>query len=245
MKRYFTLIELLVVIAIIAILASMLLPALTQARERGRATTCLNNQKQIIGAALFYASDNSGFMPMASGIYGNPSVWGSPRDPWISADFVHAYWVYTTSRYVGAQWTGNRNAPKIYFCPTEPNEIWRHSSHQSVDVSNYGYYQKLGAPTSWAITNIPRKLSRNRAPSKTGIIADLKAKSCDRVQMLGFWQDSDLIATDRGYAPRHNNGCNAGFADGHAARLGYHDPLVRDGEIFPLGWADKNRDIWR
>jgi prepilin-type N-terminal cleavage/methylation domain-containing protein len=99
--RAFTLVELLVVIAIIAILASMLLPALGNAKSRALATSCLSNQKQLVVALHLYTNDNSErFPPIQDRIPGGESSW-------------RAY-----------LWNNVGRNPRTYDCPAEKTEVY-------------------------------------------------------------------------------------------------------------------------
>ncbi len=79
-RKGFTLIELLVVIAIIAILAGMLLPVLSNAREKARASVCLSNLKQLGAIFTMYLQDYNDYLPPAEDWFNATEVYGSVDD---------------------------------------------------------------------------------------------------------------------------------------------------------------------
>ena len=104
-KQIFTLIELLVVIAIIAILASMLLPALSKARKTARNTTCKNNLKQVGTFMEFYRQDNRDWQPPIC----------------FNAGQLNTFWFVKLMYYADPKWNWStalaRKTGKVMICP--------------------------------------------------------------------------------------------------------------------------------
>jgi prepilin-type N-terminal cleavage/methylation domain-containing protein/prepilin-type processing-associated H-X9-DG protein len=138
--KSFTLIELLVVIAIIAILASMLLPALGKAREKGRAITCVSNLRQFGVAAQMYGDDSDGWFFHSSGTMVD-SRWH------LSAYSRVAMYVggpSTDQMYDSSSYRTIEKVPKIFMCPSslESNNSLRHYalSNKTVGTLEAAHY---------------------------------------------------------------------------------------------------------
>ena len=182
-KSGFTLIELLVVIAIIAILAAMLLPALSAARERARASSCLAKQKQIGLAILLYANDSASYIPPMLNGQGKPyslnyAFWthnsATPFDIILKLGYLSEVYNYKAQM-------AKEFYIKSYKCPSDTEQFRQSTSDYNFYIS-YIYFTGAGNPSS----KLPARLIVGRDDPGVAILADV----CKKVTTSSDARDS-------------------------------------------------------
>jgi prepilin-type N-terminal cleavage/methylation domain-containing protein len=175
-RSAFTLIELLIVIAIIAILAAILLPVLSQAKERANRTMCLSNLKQLGTGMLIYAGDNNDFVVPAKP---SNNVLAPPaQPPFVQYSIFSVY----TNALAGVGIPFAINAPSVWSCPEIPGLPFPDTVNFPQWIIGYQYFGGINTWTPGGAVNpnvtgthSPVKLNAQAKPYWC-IAADLMAK---------------------------------------------------------------------
>ena len=240
MKK-FTLMELLVVISIIAILASLLLPALNKARDKGRSVRCTGNLKQLSYALQLYTEANGGSAVL---LYSENGA-SNPMRAYLFGPVFEGAAASTLVPYFNGKYkTSNQDTamPRIAVCPagrrsgTNDETVPEDSNTPN---NSYAFNQYLIINNNSKGRN--HHFAHLKQPSKFGVMFDLSILKFDgtspegAIPRLTAWT-SDTIAR------RHNFGANIAFADAHVEWRSHSNLLnsVRRGSDL----ANKTNFFW-
>ena len=206
-KRSFTLIELLVVIAIIAILAGLLLPALNNAREMARKTSCINNFSMLGKAMLMYLDDNNGYFALYDNALGN----SSSRKYVFSLGSAGLFTDYlkigkpNTSGWLGRITNTGKRDPLT--CPSRV-------AKPGTTTYSIGINKHWGGGSSWDTLPSETKLSNVRHPSRSMDMAETDLLRDHIPPLLSYYDNSSSSSSvDVGF-PHHKRAISL-YMDGH------------------------------